>query len=211
MKHSGRNSLCPICSRDRKDYCRWDDSQILCYRGQSFGPPDLEIGEVIKIDGVEWAYVKDGAGFSNNSAMFVRHDESTKPTPPANPAAARRKAVRSMYEKDRFERDVELAEYSRRLVEDLQEFADMNPDQLRESLQLCADSFALHGHLITTCRRLRRELPDLEHVAKSLQEGLRAIRFQQSDLQKFFWNQLLDPGGGRGQQLAQQLQGEAQQ
>jgi hypothetical protein len=209
MQHSGPNNPCPICSRTKGDYCRWDDRQILCYHGQTLGPPALEIGGTIDIDGILWAFAKDQAGFSGNSALFIPHDASASPRRSANPAAARRQAVMAMFEVERFQQDIQLAEWSLRLVENLEDFELMPPARIREALNICRDSYALHKTLLVQTRKLRRQLPDVGNMAGVLQTGLRAITYQGQDLRRFWFDTLLDPAGGRGQQLAQQLQGEA--
>jgi hypothetical protein len=210
MQHSGPNNECPVCGRKKGDYCRFSDDRILCYQGQTLGPPALAIGETIKIDGIEWALVATNVGFSGNSSMYVPHDPSGTPQNITTPNAAIRKAVGIMYEKDRFEKDIQLAEWSLRLVENLEEFERMPPDRIRESLEICRDSFALHKSLLVQTRKLRRQLPDVGLLADGLQAGLRAIEYQGKDIRRFWFDTLLDPGGGRGQQLAQQLRQEVQ-
>jgi hypothetical protein len=206
VKSSSKHNPCPICGRSTNDRCRISDDQILCYRGKSFGPPDLAIGETIEIDGIEWAYVKDMAGFSGNSALFVVHDESTAPRKIASPAEVRQQAVRALYEVGRFEKDVELAAWSLRQVEELELFEHMPPDRIRESLDICRDAFALHKHLVAQCRRLRRQLPDVGNTAEILQAGLKAIKWQGMELKRLWFDELCDPASGRGQRLAIELQ-----
>jgi hypothetical protein len=141
--------------------------------------------------------------------MFIPDDESSKPDHNITPSAAIRKAVDTMYAKDRFERDVELAEYSLTQIENMEDFETMPPDRIRESLEICRDAFLLHKDLITKSRRLRRHLPT-GPVVEALQAGMKAIGYQGATLRRFWFDTLLDPGGGRGHQLAQQLRQEVQ-
>ena len=208
MQHSGPSNGCPLCGRTTGDYCRWDDEKILCYRGQSLGPPDVAIGEVIDIAGEQWALAKTDCGFANNSSLFVRHDPSTSPRQ-LSPVDLQRSAVALMLQHDQFERDSELAHQALQWVEALPEWEILEPDQVRDALELCHGSHALFRDLLVRCRRLRRKSPDIGEVAGALQDGLKAIHYQQKDLHGFWFDVLKDPGGGHGQQLAQQLKQEA--
>lgn len=209
MNHSGPNNPCPCCARTKGDYCRWDSERILCYQGKTCGPPaDLKVGQTIDIEGETWALVKTQCGFAGNSCLFVHHDPSTGPVQPQSPEALRRQTVALMLQRDQFETDADLAATALRHVEELPEFNTLPPAQIREALDLCSGAQILFTDLLVRCRRLRRTSPDIGGVASQLQDGLRAIRYQAKDLHQFWHRQLLDPGAGRGKQLAEQLQQE---
>jgi hypothetical protein len=193
MQHSGPNNPCPCCSRTKGDYCRWDDQRILCYVGQTCGPPaDLQVGQTIQIDGQNWALVKTDCGFAGNSFLFVVDDPSTA------------------LQHDQFEQDAELAATALRRIEDLSEFTTLPPAAIQEALGLCSGAQVLLIDLLVRCRKMRRQSPDIGAIATQLQEGLRAVRYQGQNLQRFWFDLLLDPAGCRGRQLAQQLREEVQ-
>jgi hypothetical protein len=207
MQHSGPNSSCPCCGRTKGDYCRWDASRILCYVGQTCGPPaDLTIGQTLEIDGQDWALVLQNCGFAGSSWMFVRDDPSTAPAKSRSPEALRRQAVALLLQHDQFEQDADLATTAVRRIEDLQEFIRLSPAEIREALELCSGATVLLTDLLVRCRRLRRTSPDIATTAAHLQDGLRAVRYQGQDLHRFWHQELCDPAGGRGQRLAIELQ-----
>jgi hypothetical protein len=76
MQHSSRRAPCPICQRDSDDKCRWSETRIFCYNGDSFSPPQyLKLGDKIKVHGIEWKLFSFSAGFSGNSYAFGLNHE----------------------------------------------------------------------------------------------------------------------------------------
>ena len=211
MQHSGSNNPCPCCGRAKGDYCRWDDDRILCYKGQSLGPPDVAIGELIDIAGEQWALAKTDCGFAGNSSLFVRHDASASPAArPRTATQLQRQTVALMLQQDAFERDAELASMALNHVRNLPEFHFIPPAEIRQAIVMTQDAHVLFTNLLVQCRRLRRLSPDIGQVAEQLQSGLREVMYQRKDLCSFWFDQLLDPAAaaGRGQKLAQQLKQE---
>lgn len=75
MQHSSKQNPCPVCGRNSDDKCRWNDSSILCYCGDSFRPPkSLNLGETIKVLGVNWRLISFYSGFANASYLFAKTD-----------------------------------------------------------------------------------------------------------------------------------------
>jgi len=75
MNHSSKRNPCPICQRSTDDKCRWNDTRIYCYVGDSFAPPlRLALGDKIKIAGEQWRLFSYSAGFSQNSYGFALHE-----------------------------------------------------------------------------------------------------------------------------------------
>lgn len=91
MEHSSRNTPCPVCERFKDDKCRWGSDMIFCYCGDDFRPPStLEQGGKILALGAYWRLVSLEAGFSDNSYLFIRCNESDL-SESLSPLRARRK------------------------------------------------------------------------------------------------------------------------
>jgi hypothetical protein len=76
MKHSSRQTPCPICNRNKDDKCRWGDEMIFCYDGTSFAPPQhLRVGDRVKIGSQTYALFSHQCGFANNSYGFALVDD----------------------------------------------------------------------------------------------------------------------------------------
>ena len=87
---SSRHDPCLICSRDTDGDCRTRDdlSMVLCHRGSSFHPPDLQRGQTtVGHDGQTWAYTGDTD--DGRAAIFVLHEDR-----PQDPQSAPRRTVR---------------------------------------------------------------------------------------------------------------------
>lgn len=75
MQHSSRRNPCPVCGRNIDDKCRWSNTRIYCYAGDSFSPPSfLRIGDKIKIAGEQWRLFSLSSGFSQNSYAFALYE-----------------------------------------------------------------------------------------------------------------------------------------
>lgn len=91
MEHSSKNAPCPICERSKDDKCRFNENMIFCYCGDDFRPPStLEQGDKILALGAYWRLVSFEAGFSDNSYLFIRCNESDL-SESLSPLRARRK------------------------------------------------------------------------------------------------------------------------
>ena len=58
------------CSRNTDSKCRWSETTITCYPGQSFGPRVHTPGDTINVNGVLWALVRKNGGFSGQHYVF---------------------------------------------------------------------------------------------------------------------------------------------
>jgi hypothetical protein len=75
VNHSSKSSPCPVCGRDKDDKCRWNDHFLFCYRGDSFAPPDLRLGQRLAVNG--WptlAVVGLDGGFAGSSVVLAPDD-----------------------------------------------------------------------------------------------------------------------------------------
>lgn len=79
MQRSSNRNPCPCCGRTKTSHCAWtingsEDDTILCHLGERWGPPaGLAIGDVIDINGREWALTATDKGFANRSHVFRPH------------------------------------------------------------------------------------------------------------------------------------------
>lgn len=68
---SSRRNPCPICGRNTDDKCRQSAELLSCWHGSSFHPPaDLHLGDVLRVDGDDWAVVALAGGFGGNSLIL---------------------------------------------------------------------------------------------------------------------------------------------
>jgi hypothetical protein len=75
MQHSSRRNPCPVCNRNKDDKCRWSNTRIYCYVGDSFAPPrNLQLGDRIKIAGELWKLFSYQSGFAGTSYAFAIYD-----------------------------------------------------------------------------------------------------------------------------------------
>ena len=75
MNYSSKRLPCPVCQRCKDSKCRWNDTRIYCYVGDSFAPPlRLALGDKIKIAGEQWRLFSYESGFSQNSYGFALHE-----------------------------------------------------------------------------------------------------------------------------------------
>lgn len=76
MQHSSRHNPCPVCGRDSDDKCRWNDSSILCYCGDSFRPREsLSLGDIIHLSDQPWKLISYYSGFAKASYLFIKINE----------------------------------------------------------------------------------------------------------------------------------------
>lgn len=70
---------CPICGRTESD-CRilTDRSLIQCHKGSRWHPPCLLKGQLITVDGVDWAYVGDGENAIGPCSNFIVNQAKNK-------------------------------------------------------------------------------------------------------------------------------------
>lgn len=210
MKPSSKRNPCPICGRTANDRCRFNDEAVLCHWGSDLHPPEgMHVGDTVEINGVVWALTRTDCGHAGSSSMFVIHQE--RGIAPTNQQARLRKVAMEMAAVDVFERDAELADQAHRLIVSLPVFNSLPPDRLRQAIALCRDGDVLLKSLVGRAHRLRRYSPDIAPVAERMKDALKEISYQQKDLLNLWHNTLLDPGAGRGEQLAQQLQPHANQ
>ncbi len=71
---SSRRNPCPLCGRDTDDKCRRQADLISCWHGSRFHPPaGLRLGDVLTLEGRDWAVVALAGGFGGNSLNLRPH------------------------------------------------------------------------------------------------------------------------------------------
>ena len=85
MQRSSYKNPCPSCGRHKTSHCAWsingtDEDLILCHLGERWGPSVNTIGEIITIDGRQWALTATGKGFSGTSHVLRPHKGLSDPT-----------------------------------------------------------------------------------------------------------------------------------
>ncbi len=79
MQRSSNRNPCPCCGRTKTSHCAWtlngtEEDTILCHAGERWGPPPgLAIGDVIDIEGRQWALTATDKGFAGSSHVFRPH------------------------------------------------------------------------------------------------------------------------------------------
>lgn len=79
MQRSSNRNPCPCCGRTKTSHCAWtvngtEEDIILCHAGERWGPPPgLVIGDVIDIEGRQWALTATDKGFAKTSHVFKPH------------------------------------------------------------------------------------------------------------------------------------------
>ena len=74
LKRSGPRQPCPACGRVKDADCAWGEEIILCHQGQGARPTDrMRIGQIIKIEGIDWALVRTNAGHSGCADLLRPH------------------------------------------------------------------------------------------------------------------------------------------
>ena len=181
---SGRNTPCPICSRDTDGDCRWNDDVIFCHNGSSFAPPqDLRIGDITTIAGRPWALVKTNAGYDGAAHVFKPHREretpSAAPQPKATDIDHKARSAVAKFMLDRF-----LDKFAE--CWDLDDFHTLTIDQLRKAFELVYQTDRDGIALATQLQSFWRDFPELRDVYKDKVEAcMKSLRYQRRDVDHF--------------------------
>ena len=208
MKSSSTKTPCPCCGRVKGAYCRWDDSRIFCYQGQSCHPPkNLKKGDTIVFsNNVKYFFAGYDKGFSGNSALFCLHDpKNDRFNRPVTAESRRRMVADDIAELDKFRADLENAQFQISQALFTPDYDYLTPDQIREWMQIINGAFCKMLELKPRLMRLRRLDSSLDQVFRSLVEQLKELAYQKKDFESFWFNFLCDPGGGKGKRMSELL------
>ena len=207
MQHSSRAQPCPVCTRDRDDKCRWDEHRLLCFVGETFAPPaNLEPGEVITgEDGIQWAFVRHGAGFANASALFVPHVD--RPLPSQDPAERLLQAQRNAAMRTGLRMDLALLPGRVEAALGAPDYELLPLAEIRHWTELISRTHTWVGKVRKRTMELRHLAPELAVVLPELADHILQLAYQEEDFQSFLGDALLDPmaKGRRGEELADQM------
>ena len=190
MKASGRNNPCPVCSRVKDADCRWSDEVILCHTGT-----DLNPGNTITINGVEWAFIHHNGGFSGSAAVFKPHRERSReewkrglqrPTPntPQELAALQISSSQWSNVLDHFFAAFDAAW-------NVPDFYSSKPDELKASFAAINDAQAKAVGLSRHLQSIWHEHPDLKQRHKlRVDHCMKCIAHMAEDARQFQQNEL---------------------
>ena len=190
MQSSKRNNPCPVCGRTKDSDCRWDNDVIFCHCGSSFAPPShLKIGDILRLDGKEWALVKTNSGHTGLCHVFKphRHIEKTyTPTP-------RQKQQGQDREQYLFKESVKAVEEYIKLANAALEVINYeycNLKQIKESKALINRAFDEGKELREVLVGVRRFNKNIEEFIELFDEKYRPIKYQKKASDEFCWNHL---------------------
>ena len=209
MKSSSAKSPCPCCGRTKGPYCRWDDSRVFCYQGNSHHPPaGLSPGETLTLaDGVQYFFASYNKGFSGNSALFCLHDPARAHTPrPTTPQAKLRSVARDLDDLERLRTELEQAQVVVSHALAAPNYHHLTPDEIRSWMEVIRNAFDRLIAIKPKVMRLRHLDPALREVFKSITGQIKVLSYQKADFETFWFDVLCDPGGGKGKRFADQLQ-----
>ena len=209
MKSSSPKAPCPSCSRTKGNYCRWDDSRVFCYQGNTHHPPrNLKKGEtLVQADGIKYFFAGYDKGYSGNSALFCLHDpKNDRFDRPYTIREKRRLIAQDLDDLEKLREEFAVAQQvvSHALAAPNYEF--LTPDEIRGWMTVIADAFQRLIQIKPKVMRLRHLDDGLREVFKSITEQLRCLSYQKKDFEMFWFDTLCDPSGGRGKRMAEQLQ-----
>lgn len=185
MRRSGRNNPCPVCGRNTDGDCRWNDDVIFCHVGSKFSPPDhLQIGDLIDLNGEQWALVKTGGGYDNSAHIFKPHQQRYS-RPDRQIDLQQRRALQHI--NDVYDIRPRLVEYEHLAnkvlaIPPLEQMLDSDVKHARDDAER-AHTAALS--LISMLTRLIRHDATYTPVLEELNKTQRKLRFQLDDLNNY--------------------------
>jgi hypothetical protein len=195
---SSKKNPCPLCGRNTDGKCSHDDTRIECYPGDTFRPPaDLRRGQVLEIEGRQWAVTSLAGGWSR-SHVVLRPDrgrEEFKPGPThSRPAAARRRAHRESQAVE----PVLLDMFSRcrqwvQAALGIPEFVHSTLEEIRESRLIVTTAAEALAEMRQPLLEAKRERPELGRLLHAVDVWAKAVGYQRADLEHFWRRQLGTP------------------
>ena len=169
---SGKGRPCPVCNRQKNSSCSWGDDLILCFKGDSHRPPEgLKIGETIRINGEQWAFVADDVGFAGLSSCFKRHNGRARKHIPSYQQKRNINVARSLVQEvlDDIERALAVLE-----------FESAPPDELAESFRLIDLAHAKSESLGSKLYRVKEQ-----HLREAFLSKKKELGYQKKDADDF--------------------------
>lgn len=157
---------------------------IFCHQGASNGPPeDLEVGQVIDVQGEPWALVSIGSGFASAAYQFRPHRERELlqirlKLPPRRSIPLNVELVQEAFA-------------AMGAAMETPEFTDSDPSELRRSFALIENAWELSNALVmhlSRCHRHERDPERKARLSKQIDIAIQAnkqIHYQRRDAQHF--------------------------
>lgn len=187
LTRSSKRTPCPLCGRNTDGDCRYSDELILCHLGSRFSPPQhLRIGDVVNINGTDWALTRTGVGYDGAAHQFQPH--RPKPHKGTRRQARRTYGRRSLKLIARAELLQFLAIYREAMR--CPEFIHCTPDELKHYFSAIDRASQQGAHLLTRLNALARCDQSWRRYTKAVQLKLKTLGYQQADANHFRCNQL---------------------
>ncbi len=187
LTRSSKRTPCPVCGRNSDGDCRYSDELILCHHGSRFSPPQqLRIGDVVSINGTEWALTRTGVGYDGAAYQFQPHHP--KPSQETRRQASRRHGRRSLKLIARAELLQFLAVYREAMR--CPEFILCTPDELKQYFSAIDRASQQGPRLLARLSALARSDQSWRRYAKAVQLKLKTLGYEQADSKHFRRNYL---------------------
>tara|TARA_B100001564_G_C20517691_1_gene613678 strand:- start:171 stop:749 length:579 start_codon:yes stop_codon:yes gene_type:complete len=187
MQSSKRNNPCPVCGRTKDSDCRWDDDVIFCHNGSNYFPPThLTIGDILRLNGVDWALVKTNSGHTGRCHVF-------KPHRPINRNISNKPREDKTREAYLFRESVKAVENYIKLANAALEVINYeycNLRQIKESKALINRAYDEGKELREVLVGVRRFNKNIEEFIELFDEKYRPIKYQKKASDEFCWNHL---------------------
>jgi len=187
LTRSSKRTPCPLCGRNSDGDCRYSDELILCHLGSRFSPPQhLRIGEVVSINGTEWALTRTGVGYDGAAHQFQPH--RPKPKQGTRRQARRTHGRRSLKLIARAELLQFLANYREAMR--CPEFIHCTPDELKHYFSAIDRAWQQGPQLLARLNALGRSDQSWRRYAKAVQLKLKTLGYQLADANHYRRNYL---------------------
>lgn len=186
MDHSSKANPCPVCGRDKDDKCRWNDSFIFCYQGDSYSPPDLRVGQTLEVPG--WprlAVVGLQGGFAGASVVLAPDDGDEARWRPQGPQRSSTVTLSvALFVSDR----IRVLRSNLRKLRDCPELEYQTTDSLLEYKQLGEQIEREAEELYSLARAHRFAIKRYKQIMLNLKDSLKTARYFNKDICSFFNN-----------------------
>lgn len=182
LTRSSKRTPCPMCGRNSDGDCRFNDELILCHLGSRFSPPEhLQIGDVVSINGNDWALTRTGVGYDGAAHKFKPH----RPIPTRRGGRSLRRTCgrRSLKLIARSDLLQFLADYREAMR--CPEFMLCTPDELKHYFGAIDGASQRGPQLLLRLNALARSDQSWRRYAKAVQLKLKTLSYQQSDANWF--------------------------
>jgi hypothetical protein len=185
MNYSSKNNPCGICGRTTDSKCRWTDSAIFCYYGESFHPPSsLRLGDSVQAFGRRWKLAKLNGGFSGGSYIFA----------PASDDEPVRRQTRE--EREQYRKQIDLSNHKAKNTLSrlrakvhrclaLPAFEEMTVNEVRDANLLLQSTVDDCDFAVKFVMQNRRMIVNAKKLSDAFVIWSRSVKYQKRDLDVF--------------------------